>query len=454
MANSSTPMSTVVTDKRQLVEYLEAGCKPREQWHIGTEHEKFVFHWDDFRPAAYNEPGGIRALLEAMTRHGWQPVLENGQPIALKREGASITLEPAGQVELSGEQLENIHQSCREVNTHLAEVREVAEELGVGLLGVGFHPTATREEMPWMPKERYGIMRRYMPTVGNLGLDMMTRTCGVQVSLDFASEADMVRKLRVSLALQPIATALFANSPFVDGKPSGYLSHRAHIWTDTDPDRCGLPRYVFEEGMGFQRHVEHALDVPMYFIIRDGHMIDVAGQSFRDFLAGRLPGRPGERPTLSDWEDHLTTLFPEVRLKRYIEQRGTDAGPWRRLCALPALWTGLLYGDSALDGAEQLIAGWQPEDMTGLLDAVTRDGLKARFAGRSVQDIALDVLGLAREGLASRAQLDGRGRDETHFLDDLWEIAESGVTPAEQLLEAYHGRWGGSLEYLFRENCY
>jgi len=454
MANSSTPMSTVVTDKRQLVEYLEAGCKPREQWHIGTEHEKFVFHWDDFRPAAYNEPGGIRALLEAMTRHGWQPVLENGQPIALKREGASITLEPAGQVELSGEQLENIHQSCREVNTHLAEVREVAEELGVGLLGVGFHPTATREEMPWMPKERYGIMRRYMPTVGNLGLDMMTRTCGVQVSLDFASEADMVRKLRVSLALQPIATALFANSPFVDGKPSGYLSHRAHIWTDTDPDRCGLPRYVFEEGMGFERHVEHALDVPMYFIIRDGHMIDVAGQSFRDFLAGRLPGRPGERPTLSDWEDHLTTLFPEVRLKRYIEQRGTDAGPWRRLCALPALWTGLLYGDSALDGAEQLIAGWQPEDMTGLLDAVTRDGLKARFAGRSVQDIALDVLGLAREGLASRAQLDGRGRDETHFLDDLWEIAESGVTPAEQLLEAYHGRWGGSLEYLFRENCY
>lgn len=454
MANSSTPMSTVVTDKRQLVEYLEAGCKPREQWHIGTEHEKFVFHWDDFRPAAYDEPGGIRALLEAMTRHGWQPVLENGQPIALKREGASITLEPAGQVELSGEQLENIHQSCREVNTHLAEVREVSEELGVGLLGVGFHPTATREEMPWMPKERYGIMRRYMPTVGNLGLDMMTRTCGVQVSLDFASEADMVRKLRVSLALQPIATALFANSPFVDGKPSGYLSHRAHIWTDTDPDRCGLPRYVFEEGMGFERHVEHALDVPMYFIIRDGHMIDVAGQSFRDFLAGRLPGRPGERPTLADWEDHLTTLFPEVRLKRYIEQRGTDAGPWRRLCALPALWTGLLYGDSALDGAEQLIANWQPEDMTGLLDAVTRDGLKARFAGRSVQDIALDVLGLAREGLASRARLDGRGRDETHFLDDLWEIAESGVTPAEQLLEAYHGRWGESLEYLFRENCY
>ncbi len=447
-------MTTPVTDKQQLVEYLAGGCKPPEAWHIGTEHEKFVFRWDDLRPVGYEGRGDIRALLEGMTRHGWEPVLEGDRPIALRRGGASITLEPAGQLELSGEQLETIHQSCSEVNGHLAEVREVAEELGVGLLGVGFHPTATRDEMPWMPKARYAIMGRYMPKVGNLGLDMMTRTCGVQVSLDFASEADMVRKLRVSLALQPIATALFANSPFADGRPSGYLSHRAHIWTDTDPDRCGLPRYVFEAGMGFERHVDHALDVPMYFIVRDGHMIDVAGQSFRDFLAGRLPGLPGERPTLADWEDHLTTLFPEVRLKRYIEQRGTDAGPWGRLCALPALWTGLLYDTTALDGAEQLIAEWPSEAIAELLEDVTRRGLRARMQGRSVQEIACDVVALARDGLARRQRLDARGRDESHFLDDLAEIAESGVTPAEHLLAAYEGRWQRSLAPLFHEHCY
>jgi len=447
-------MSDVVTDQRQLVAYLEGGCKPPEQWHIGTEQEKFVFHWDDLRPAAYDEPGGIRALLEGMTRNGWEPIYENEQPIALSRGSASITLEPAGQVELSGEQLKTVHESCCEVNGHLREVRAVAEELGVGLLGIGFHPTATRADMPWMPKERYGIMRRYMPKVGNLGLDMMTRTCGVQVSLDFASEADMVRKLRVSLALQPIATALFANSPFADGQPSGYLSHRAHIWTDTDPDRCGLPQYVFEDGMGFERHVEHALDVPMYFVKRRGHLIDVAGQSFRDFLAGQLPGLPGEYPTLADWEDHLTTLFPEARLKRYIEQRGADAGPWNRLCALPAFWTGLLYDGPTLDAAERLIAEWPHAELVNLLPEVTRHGLQARIDGRRVQEVAQDVVALAQQGLKNRACRDANGNDESHFLDDLAAIAASGVTPAEQLLAAWHGRWGQSLEQLFYENCY
>lgn len=447
-------LTEVVTDKRQLTEYLAGGCKPPEQWHIGTEQEKFVFHWADLRPAAYDEPAGIRALLEALTARGWTPIHEAGQPIALERDGESITLEPAGQVELSGAQLETVHDSCCEVNAHLREVREVAEQLGVGLLGVGFHPTATRAEMPWMPKQRYAIMRRYMPQVGRLGLDMMTRTCGVQVSLDFASEADMVRKLRVSLGLQPIATALFANSPFVDGGPSGYLSYRAHIWTDTDPDRCGLPRYVFEQGMGFERHVEHVLDVPMYFVRRGGGLVDVAGRSFRDFLAGRLPELPGERPTLQDWEDHLTTLFPEARLKRYIEQRGADAGPWSRLCALPALWTGLLYDTSALDQAEQLIADWSPGDMAALLPAVTRHGLQAEIRGRRVRDVACDVLAIARQGLKNRGRLDRRGQDETHFLDDIAEIADTGVTPAERLLEAWHGRWGQSLEPLFQENCY
>jgi len=454
MAATAPDMTATVTDRRELVEYLAGGCKDPAAWHIGTEHEKFVFRWSDHEPVGYDEPGGIRDLLEGMRVHGWQPVRENGRTIALKRNGASITLEPAGQVELSGEQLDDIHASCREVNSHLAEVRGVAEKLGVGLLGTGFQPTARREDMPWMPKQRYAIMRRYMPKVGNLGLDMMTRTCGVQVSLDFADEADMVKKLRVSLALQPIATALFANSPFVDGRPSGYLSYRAHIWTDTDPDRCGLPAYVFGEDMGFERHVEHALDVPMYFVVRDGRMIDVAGQSFRDFLAGRLPGLPGERPTLADWEDHLTTLFPEVRLKRYIEQRGTDAGPWRRLCALPALWTGLLYDDRALDQAHELIRDWAPAEIARLLNDVTRHGLQARMRERPVQAIAREVVELARSGLARRARLDHRDRDETHFLDDLGEIAESGVTPAERLLAAWEGRWRRSLDPLFREYCY
>lgn len=443
-----------VTSRRQLVEYLEQGGKPADHWHIGTEHEKFVFRWSDHAPAPYEGRGGIREFLEAMGSYGWEPILEAGQPIALRRNGASITLEPAGQLELSGEQLKTLHESCREVNTHLREVRSVSESLGVGLIGVGFHPTATREEMPWMPKARYRIMRAYMPTRGNLGLDMMTRTCGVQASLDFADEADMVRKYRLSLALQPIATAIFANSPFVDGKPSGYLSYRAHIWTDTDPDRCGLPHYVFEDGMGFERHVDHALDVPMYFVIRGDRMIDASGQSFRDFLAGKLPALPGEYPTLKDWEDHLTTLFPEVRLKRYIEQRGTDAGPWGRLCALPALWTGLLYDRIALDEAEQVIRGWQPPEMEALLHDVTRHGLKAEIHGRTVQSIARTVLDIARQGLQRRGHLDSSGRDESIYLDEIQEIVETGVTPAEQLLEAYHGRWKHSLDPLFREHCY
>ncbi|MEX2577263.1 MAG: glutamate--cysteine ligase, partial [Halofilum sp. (in: g-proteobacteria)] len=445
MAHANPELDIPITDHRQLVEYLEAGCKPPGDWRIGTEHEKFVYRVSDHAPVAYEGPDGIRAFLEAMTVYGWEPVEENGQPIALHRDGANITLEPAGQLELSGEPLATIHESCSEVNGHLAEVREVAQNLGVGLIGLGTHPTARRDEMNWMPKRRYEIMHRYMPQRGELGLDMMTRTCGVQVNLDFASESDMVRKLRASLALQPIATALFANSPFIDGKPSGLLSTRAHIWTDTDPDRCGFPGFAFESGMGFERYVEYALDVPMYLVIRDGQMIDAAGQSFRDFLAGRLPALPGERPTLHDWEEHLTTLFPEVRVKRFIEQRGADSGPWRRLCALPALWTGLLYDDRALDAAEELTRDWTAADVRGLLTDVAREGLQARFRDQRVQEVAREVVAIARDGLARRAQTDGSGRDEVHFLDEIADIADTGVTAAERLLEAYHGRWHGSV---------
>lgn len=454
MADTSAPSTDIVTEQRQLVEYLESGCKPREQWRIGTEHEKFVFDLAGHRPVPHDGDRGIEAFLKGLTRFEWQVVEERGKVIALARDGASVTLEPAGQLELSGAPLENLHQSCREVNAHLREVREVARELEVGLIGLGFHPTAARDEMPWMPKSRYDIMHRYMPTRGDLGLDMMTRSCGVQVNLDFASEADMIRKFRVSLALQPIATALFANSPFTEGRPNGFLSYRAHVWTDTDPDRCGTPAFVFDEGMGFERYTEYALDVPMYLVIRDGAIIDCAGQSFRDFLAGRLPALPGERPTLADWENHLTTLFPEVRIKRFMEQRGADSGPWGRLCALPALWVGLLYDDVALDAAEQLTRGWSADEIARLQQEAARHGLAARIGERTLQDIARETVAIARQGLARRDCRDGGGSDESHFLDELAEIADTGVTPAERLLERYADDWGKTADPVFKQYAY
>src|SRR3954468_9827748 len=352
MSGPSSVQGPPITDKRQLVEYHAAGCKPPEAWRIGTEHEKFVFRRADLKRVPYDGPDGIKALLQGMTRFGWDPVLENGNIIALSNDSqCSITLEPGGQFELSGAPLETVHQTCDEVHEHLRQVREVCDELGLGMLGLGFDPKWRREDIPFMPKARYQIMRDYMPRRGSLGLDMMLRTCTVQTNLDFASEADMIRKYRVSLALQPVATALFANSPFTEGRPNGFQSFRSQIWTDTDPDRCGDLPFVFEDGFGFERYVDYALDVPMYFVYRDGRYIDAAGQSFRDFLKGRLPALPGEVPLITDWGDHLTTLFPEVRLKRYLEMRGADAGTEPRLAALPALWVGLLYDGAALDAA-------------------------------------------------------------------------------------------------------
>ncbi len=350
-----------ITDERQLVAYLEAGSKPKSDWRIGTEHEKFGYTHDDLRPLPYDGERSVRALLESLAaRFGWQPILEAGRPIALQRGRANITLEPGGQFELSGAPVKTLHETCCEVHEHLDQVRTVAAPLGIGMLGLGFQPKWKREDIPWMPKGRYRIMRAYMPKKGSLGLDMMLRTCTIQVNLDFDSEADMVKKFRVGLALQPVATALFANSPFTEGRPNGFLSYRSHIWTDTDPDRSGILPFVFEAGMGFERYVRHALDVPMYFVYRDGKYIDASGQSFRDFLAGRLPALPGEVPTLTDWNDHLTTLFPEVRLKRFLEMRGADGGPWRNLCALPALWVGVLYHDEPLDAAYEWIRDWTP----------------------------------------------------------------------------------------------
>ena len=444
-----------VESRAQLVEYLAAGCKPRAAWRIGTEHEKFGFTRDDLRPLAYEGERGIRALLEGLARRfGWRPVLENDRPIALLKDRCSITLEPGGQFELSGAPLETVHQTCCEVHTHLDEVTKIAEPLGIGMLGMGFQPLWRREEIPWMPKGRYRIMRDYMPKKGRLGLDMMLRTCTVQVNLDFSSEADMVRKFRTSLALQPVATALFANSPFTHGEPNGFQSFRSHIWTDTDPDRCGVLPFVFEPGMGFERYVDWMLDVPMYFVYRDGRYVDASGQSFRDFLAGRLPALPGELPTLNDWADHLTTAFPEVRLKRFLEMRGADGGAWRSLCALPALWVGLLYDDAALEEAGELVRDWTIEDHERLRADVPRHGLATPFRGGTVLDLARRMVALARDGLARRARVNWDGRDEAHYLRSLEATVATGRSPADEKLEAWHGRWEVRVEPVFKEYAY
>jgi glutamate--cysteine ligase len=444
-----------VSDKRPLVEYLESGCKPAEDWRIGTEHEKFAYRLDGLRPLDYGGDKGIRFLLEGLAKFGWQPVLENGNPIALsKPDCSSITLEPGGQIELSGAPLETIHQTCKEVAEHLKQVKKLAPGMGIGFLGIGYHPKWPLADMPWMPKERYKIMRGYMPKKGAMGLEMMQATCTVQVNLDFDSEASMTRMLRIGLALQPIATALWANSPFKEGKPSGFLSTRSHVWTDTDPDRCGTLPFVFEDGFGFERYVDYVLDVPMYFVYRNGSYIDAAGQSFRDFMAGKLPALPGVRPTIADWEDHMSTVFPEVRLRRYMEMRGADGGPWSRLCALPAFWVGLLYDSGARDAAWDLVKDWTAEERRTMRQDVPRHALNTPFRETTVGDIALDVLEIARDGLARRQRLDWVGMDETRFLNPLFRIAESGFTPAEDLLAAYHRRWRQSVDPLFNECAY
>jgi glutamate--cysteine ligase len=444
-----------ITDKRQLVEYLEGGCKPPAGWRVGTEHEKFVFRRADLRRVPYGGHDGIAALLREMTRFGWKPITENGSTIALSNDArCSITLEPGGQFELSGAPLETLHQTCDEVHEHLRQVREVCDDLGLGMLGLGFDPKWRREDIAWMPKARYRIMRGYMPKKGRLGLDMMLRTCTVQANLDYETESDMVKKFRVGLALQPVAVALFANSPFVEGRPSGLLSQRSLVWTDTDPDRCGTLPFVFEPGFGFERYVDYMLDVPMYFVYRDGRYIDASGQSFRDFLTGRLPALPGEIPRLGDWTDHLTTAFPEVRLKTFLEMRGADGGPWRQLCALPALWVGLCYDAAALDAAAELVADWTPAEREAMRRDVPRLALAAPLRTRSLRDVALEVLDLAREGLSRRARRSVIGEDETHFLDPLFAIAQSGRTPAEDLLDDFRTRWAGAIDPIFADYAY
>ena len=449
---------TPIENRDDLVAWFEAGCKPKSAWRVGTEHEKFPFRVGSHDPIPYDGPRGIRALLEGMQLLlGWEPIMEKDNIIGLLdvTGGGAISLEPGGQFELSGATVDNIHQTHSELMAHLAQVREVARPLGIGFLGLGFTPKWRRDEIPMMPKGRYRIMTNYMPKVGSLGLDMMYRTCTVQANLDFSSEADMVKKLRVSLALQPVATALFANSPFTEGKPNGFLSFRSEIWRDTDNQRAGMLPWAFEPGMGFERYADYALDVPMYFLKRGDSYIDVAGKSFRDLLAGKLQGIPGENfAAISDWANHISTIFPEVRLKRYLEMRGADGGPWRRLPALTAFWVGLLYDDASLDAAWEIVKDWTAEERQALRDAVPTQGLAATIRGRTMLALATEILALARQGLERRARLDPSGQDETRYLAPIEDLISRGTTPAEELLDKYAGEWNGSVEPIFTEYAY
>ncbi|HEY0115921.1 MAG TPA: glutamate--cysteine ligase [Allosphingosinicella sp.] len=444
-----------IESREDLLAIFASGEKPADRWRIGTEHEKFVYRCADHRAPSYDEPGGIRDLLMAMTQFGWQPVEENGKVVALTGPDGAVSLEPAGQLELSGAPLECLHDTCSEAGRHLKQVKEIGERLGLGFLGLGMWPDKARADLPVMPKGRYKIMLDYMPKVGGLGLDMMLRTCTIQVNLDYASEADMAAKFRVGLALQPLATALFANSPFTEGKPNGFRSFRSHIWSDTDPDRTGMLPFVFEDGFGYERYLDFALDVPMYFAFRDGRYIDVAGRSFRDFLDGRLPELPGERPRRSDFNDHLSTIFPEVRLKTFLEMRGADGGKWGRICALPALWVGLLYDRASLDAAWDEVKHWSIEERQALRDSVPRDGLTARTpGGESLREFGKRILDIAEAGLAARGRLNASGDSETGFLDPLREVLASGETPADRLLRRFNGEWARDLACIYDEESF
>ena len=446
--------SEPITSKDKLIEYLASGCKTPDKWRIGTEHEKFLYLLEDYSPLRYDGPRGVEVFLKEMQRFGWKPIREEGNIIALnsKNKGA-VTLEPGGQLELSGAQLKTVHETCSEVHEHRLQIGEVAKELNIGVLGIGMIPNWKREDVNWVPKERYRIMRSYMPKVGKLGLDMMTRTCTVQVNLDYESEVDMVKKLRVSTSLQPISTALWSNSPFTENKPNGAMSQRAICWQNTDSDRTGMIPFIFNDNMSFEKYVDYALDVPMYFIRRKKY-IDVSGQSFRSFLNGKISGFEGELPSLTDWEDHLSTIFPEVRLKRFLEMRGADSGSWSSLCALPAFWTGILYDRSSIDAAWDIAKNWKDNERQKLYLSVPREGLNTIIQGTKVIDIAKELLNISIYGLKSRARLDHNSNDESIFLEPLLEILQTGKTPAEKLLDKFSNSRNNNIDYIFKEYGY
>ncbi len=458
MSNPGDGDATPIVSLRQLAEHIAVGCKPPEQFGIGTEHEKFGFRLKDLKSPPYEpsdgQPGCIRDVLKGLQAFGGEPIEDDGNTIGLKAGDASVSLEPAGQLELSGGIARTLHETRAELDTHFEQVRQVSRDLDLGFSPLGFHPLARREDMPWMPKGRYAIMRRYMPLVGSMGLDMMTRTCTVQVNLDYESEQDMARKLRVSLLLQPLATALFANSPFTEGKENGFLSYRAHVWTDTDNQRSGIPGVMLEENFGFEKYVAWLVDsLPMYFVYRDGRYIDVAGASFRDFMDGKIPALAGITATAGDFADHMTTAFTDVRLKRFLEMRGADAGRADMMVAQSALWVGLLYDKSALSAAESLVRGMTWDDAVRLRAAVPKHGLATPFRNGTLRDIASDVVNIARDGLLARNQRDFQGNDESIHLTPLFEICAGGPVQAEYWLARNRGAWGGDVHKIFAESA-
>ncbi|WP_418152183.1 glutamate--cysteine ligase [Litorimonas sp. RW-G-Af-16] len=450
----SNDASPTIKSKAQLIAHLDKGSKPKSAWRIGTEHEKIGFCKAKNKPLPYDGPCSIKAMLEGLQRFEWEPVVENNYLVALKRDGASVSLEPGGQLELSGAPIETIHQTCAEVSRHLREVKEVANEIGAGFLSLGFRPDTKLEDVPIMPKGRYKIMRDYMQKVGTHGREMMFRTCTVQTNLDFSSEADMVKKFRVSLALQPIATALFANSPFMEGQLNGYKSYRSRVWLDTDDDRTGMLPFVFDEGFGFEQYIDYALNVPMYFVYRDGQYLDASGKNFKDFMAGKLDVVPGQVATMSDFDDHLSTIFPEVRLKQFLEMRGADTGPWGELCALPAFWVGLLYDQTALDAAWDLVKDWDEMERFDLRLAIPKHGLQAPFRNGTANDIAKRVLEISRAGLKARANLNAHGESETVFLQDLDRMVADGQSNADRLIAKFKGEWGGDVMRAYTDCIY
>jgi glutamate--cysteine ligase len=443
-------MKRSLPHKKQLIEYLENGCKSPSQWRIGTEHEKFLLLSDTLKRFPYEGKSSIHMVLEGLQAYGWEPVLEQDRIIALKMpdKRISVTLEPGGQLELSGAPLATLHDTKEELDLHLAQVANIVTPMGGLMVPLGTDPFWKRDDIPWMPKGRYQLMRKYMPLKGNLGVDMMIRTCTVQVNLDFGSEADMVAKMRIGMALQPLVSALFASSPFLEDKPTGYQSYRAHIWQDTDPDRCGILPFVFEESMGFERYVDYLLDIPMYFVYRDGHYINALGQSFHDFMAGHLPALPGEFPTINDWMDQTTIAFPEVRLKQFLEMRGADCGPKEMLMALPAFWVGLLYDSVAQDEALQLIRPWSADQILSAYREAPQHGLKASLDNQTLLTVAKEVLAISARGLQRRAKQQDN-QDESHYLSPLFEIAETGRTISTKMLDLFEET--GSVEAVVRQ---
>ena len=450
-ADSQNPL---IESRADLIEAMSRGSKPASEWRIGTEHEKHVFHTDPLRPVAYEGPNGIRALLDGVAKEtGWEPFYDGENPIGLRNKAIAggISLEPGGQFELSGAPQDDLHGTAAEMAEHMAISKKVAAPLDIHFLGLGVTPLWSVDEICSMPKSRYGIMKPYMEQVGTLGTSMMFRSATIQTNLDFADEADMVRKLRVSLALQPVATALFANSPFVDRRDSGFLSFRSQIWLHTDDDRTGMLPFAFEEGFGFEQYADYALDVPMYFVIRNDQYVNVAGESFRAFLRGELPQLPGEKPTVKDWEDHLSTIFPEVRLKQFLEMRGADMGDEASVTALSAFWTGLLYDETSLEAAYEMIKPWTSEQRDAMRRDVPRLGLMTPHDRSNLYDIAAQAVGIAEAGLVRRDRRNEQGKDETIYLAPLEETIRLAKSPADRWLEKFHGEWDGDLTRIFTE---